>query len=110
MKAFFDDGTFSDDLDKLVASVDRWDKPIIVLPTKKGVKKAKINYISDPNTCRITFISYDYFLSKKWIADDEYDHIDFFRVDQFLMARSYGTRCGAITIKRTIKKKEEVSE
>lgn len=107
MKAFFDDGTFTEDLDKLVASSGRWNKPLIVLPLEKDVRKAKINYISDPNTCRITFISYDYFFSKKWIADDEYDHIDFFRVDQFLINKSYGVNCGAITIKRTIKKEEK---
>ena len=107
MKVFFDDDSFVKDLDKLVTSVDRWDKPLIVLPTQKDVNKAKVDYISDPNTCRITFITYDYFLSKKWIADGDFDHIDFCRVDQFLMTRSYGVKCGAMTVKRTIKKVEE---
>lgn len=102
MKAFFDDGTFTEDLDKLVASSGRWNKPLIVLPLERDVKNVHSKYDE-----KFTFISYDYFFSKKWIADDEYDHIDFFRVDQFLINKSYGVNCGALTIKRTIKKKEE---
>jgi len=108
MRVFFDDDKFSNDLDKVVAPLDKWNKPLVVLPTEKDVKTAKINYISDPNTCHVTFISFDYWLSKKWIADDDYDHIDFFRVDQAIITRCYGIRTGCMTVRRTIKKMDEV--
>lgn len=107
MRVFFDEGTYSDDLDKLVASLDRYDKPMVVMPTEGDAKRAKINYISDPNTCRITFISFEYWISKKWIADDDYDHIDFFKIDKALSMRCFGTKAGCLTVDRTLKKKFE---
>ena len=107
MKIYFDSGkSFNEDLDNLVSRLYRYDKPLVVVPTERDVQTCKINYIEDPNTCHITFISYDYWLSKKWIADDEYDHIDFFRMDQFFMTRSYGVQVGVGTMKRMMNKKE----
>ena len=111
MKVYFDDtNDFNKDLDNLVCRLDRYDKPLIVFPTEKDVQACKRNYIEDPNTCHITFISYDYWLSKKWIADDEYDHIDFFRMDQFFMSRSYGVPVGVGTMRRVKGKKKEVTD
>ena len=107
MKIYFDSGkSFNEDLDNLVGRLDRYNKPLVVVPTEKDVQACKKNYTEDPNTCHITFISYDYWLSKKWIADDEYDHIDFFRMDQFFMTRSFGVQVGVGTMRRIMNNKE----
>lgn len=107
MKVFFDDGNYVEDLDKMVASLDRFDKPMVVMPTESEAKRAKNNYSSYSDTCRITFISFDYWISKKWIADDDYDHIDFFKIDKALSMRCYGIKAGCLTVDRTLKKRVE---
>ena len=111
MKIIFDESNdFNKDLDNLVAKLDRFNNPIVVVPKEKDVKRCEDIYGSDKSTSHITFISYDYWLSKKWIADGECDHIDFFRLDQFFMSRSYGVQVGVGTLRRMMgKKKEEVN-
>lgn len=105
---YFDDSkNFNEDLERLISTLKRYDNPIVVVPTEKDANVCKRNYIEDPNARNITFISYDYWLSKKWIADGDYDHIDFFRVDQFLMSRCYGVKVGRATVKRVREKKKE---
>lgn len=107
MRLFFDEGKdFNKDLDDVVKRLDRWEKPLVVVPTDKDADRAFEVY-SGGEFAKVKFISYDYWLSKKWIADADYDHIDFFRVDQFLMARSYGVKAGCATVRRTVAKKEE---
>ncbi len=107
MRLFFDDGNdFNDDLHAIVSRLDRWEKPLVVLPTDKDAVTATKNYATTELSF-VTFISYEYWLSKKWIADDSYDHIDFVRVDQFLMSRSYGIKVGCATVRRTMSKKEK---
>ena len=105
----FDNDTFNHDLDNLVARLDKFNKPLVVLPTERDVKITKENYKTAPVE-HVTFISFDYFMSKKWLADDEYDNIDFFRIDKVLMNKSYGVHVGKATMTRTIKKKEEKDE
>lgn len=101
---YFDDSkNFNEDLDKMVSTLAKCSNPLVVLPTDKDVKTACDSY-KDGN---VTFITYDYWLSKKWIADGDYDHIDFFRVDQFLMNRCYGVKVGRATVRRVRDKKKE---
>lgn len=107
MLIYFDDGKeFFNDLWKLIEPLDKFKAPLVVLPTDKDVKVAK-EKCKDGVYKDVAFISYDYWLSKKWIADNDYDHIDFFRVDQFLMNRCFGVKAGVATIRRTIGKKEK---
>ena len=107
MLVYFDDGKdFNKELNDLVTGLNNCVTPLIVLPTEKDVRTATKEY-QGGNYDYVTFISFDYWLSKKWIADADYDHIDFFRVDQFLMARSFGVKTGVMTVKRTMKKKEK---
>lgn len=104
MKVLFNDtNDFLKDLEHLIAPLDRWNKPLVVVPTIKDVKNAEAEF----KDSHVTFISYDYFLSKKWIADDDYDHIDFARIDQFFITRSYGIKVGVGTMRRIVKKTEE---
>lgn len=110
MLVTFDESTFRKDLDSMVAHQDRFDKPLVVLPTEKDVKFARNLYGVDPEECHVTFISFDYFYSKKWVADDTYDHIDFFRLDKVLLNRSFETPVGRATVVRTKKKKAEKKE
>ena len=118
MKVFFDDGNYNDDLNKLVAALDRFDKPMVVMPSEGDVKRARREYGVEEGETHVTFISFDYWISKKWVADDDYDHIDFFKVDKALTLRSYGVKTGCLTVDRTMKKRvttevegtEEVSE
>ena len=98
---YFDDSkNFNEDLERLISTLKRYDNPIVVVPTEKDVMRCEDTYRSKENTFHITFISYDYWLSKKWIVDGEYDHIDFFRVDQFLMSRCYGWKSNCEARKR----------
>lgn len=101
----FDEKEFFTDLDNLTALQDRYNKPLVVVPTKKDVDAATKRYSGDENTSHITFIDFSYFDSKKWIADDEYDHIDIFRLDQVLIKKAYGVPIGRATIKRVRAKK-----
>ena len=110
MKVFFDDGNYNDDLDKLVAALDRYNKPMVVLPTEGEVKRARVDYGVETGETHVTFISFEYWLSKKWIADDDYDHIDFFKVDKALSMRCYGVKAGCMTVDRTMKKRQVVEE
>lgn len=104
MKIIFDDSIdFLTDLENLTAQLDRWNKPLVVVPTMKDVRNAEAKFEGS----HITFISYDYWLSKKWIVDDNYDHIDFYRIDQFFINKCYGTRVGVGTMKRIMSKKKE---
>jgi hypothetical protein len=104
MRLFFDDGKdFNKDLDAVVQRLDRWNNPLVVVPTDKDAGRANELY----SGTNVRFISYDYWLSKRWLVDDNFDHIDFFRVDQFLMSRSYGVKAGCATVRRTVAKKEE---
>lgn len=107
MVIIFDEKDFNVDLDTLVARQDRYDKPLIVLPTKKDVQLAKKRYLDDKNFSHITFIDYPYFDSKKWLADDDYDHIDIFRLDQVIIRKAYGVPVGKATVKRVRAKKKE---
>ena len=108
MKIFFDDNNdFYKDLDNLVAKQDRYDYPIIVVPTDKDAIQCGMKYSENDNTKHIRFISYDYWLSKKWIVDGDYDHIDFFRADQFFMKKCYDVPAGVATFRRIMKKKED---
>lgn len=110
MLVYFDDANdFNNDLNCLLANLETFNKPLVVLPTEKDVRIATKNH-SEDGMSHVTFISYDYWLSKKWLADGEYDHIDYFRVDQFLMSRAYGITVGAATVRRTRKKKDEKEE
>lgn len=107
MLVYFDDNKeFFNDLYKLIEPLDKYAHPLVVVPTEKDVKGA-IERCKDGIYKHVVFISYDYWLSKKWIADADYDHIDFFRVDQFLMSRAFGIKVGAATIKRTMARKEK---
>ena len=111
MKVYFDDtNDFNKDLENLLKTAKRFDRPIVVVPTEKDVKTIKQNMLNDPSVCHVTFISYDYWLSKKWIADGDYDHIDFFRIDQFFINRSFGVKVGVGTIRRIYKKVENKEE
>lgn len=103
----FNDSTFYEDMDRLVAGCDKYDKPLVVLPVERDVAKANDRYMDMPH---ITFISFDYFLSRRWIVDDNYDHIDFFRLDKVLKNKTYGTPIGIVTFERTIRKREEEEE
>ena len=108
MKVYFDSANdFMKDLDSLVAKLDRFNNPIVVVPTEKDVNACVKAYANDEATKHIIFISYDYWLSKKWIADGNYDHIDFFRMDQFFINRSYGVQVGVGTMRRMMSKKKE---
>lgn len=106
MKVFFDDSKdFKTDLEKLIEPLNRFNAPLVVLPTDKDVRMASETYEN------VTFITYDYWLSKKWIVDGDYDHIDFFRIDQFFMSRCYGVQVGVGTMRRMVSKKNnEVKE
>ena len=109
MLVYFDESNdFNKDLEKLLANLDKYSKPLVVLPTDRDVKVAKNKYADKMD--HVTFISYDYWLSKRWLVDANYDHIDYFRVDQFLMSRAFNTPVGAATVKRTRKKREDVKE
>ena len=105
MVIIFDEKEFTTDLDTLVAKQDRYDKPLIVMPSKKDVILAKKRYSDDKNFEHITFIDYPYFDSKKWLADDDYDHIDIFRLDQVIIKKAYGVPVGKATVKRVRAKK-----
>ena len=105
MKVFFDDSKeFYTDLFKLIEPLDKIKAPLVVLPTEKDVNGA-YERCKDGIYKHVTFISYDYWLSKKWIADADYDHIDFFRIDQFFIFRCYGVRVGVGTMRRMVSKK-----
>lgn len=106
MKVYFDDSNFMEDLAKVMQGCDRWDKPLIVLPTERDVRTARKEFPDFHGA----FISFDYWYSKKWIADDDYEHIDFFRVDNVLKIKSYGVRTGCMTVLRTMKKPEDKEE
>ena len=107
MRIYFDDyNDFDKDLSNLIAGLDRFNNPIVVVPTELDVTKAKKEY----ENVNVTIISYDYWLSKKWILDGEYDHIDFFRIDQFFINKSYGVKCGVGTMRRIKAKKDKEEE
>lgn len=112
MKVFFDDhNSYNEDLDMLVAGTDKYNHPIVVLPSEKDIRYCENNFGKDSNFSHVTFITYDYWLSKKWLADGEYDHIDFFRIDSFLTFRSFGVRTGMMTVRKTQRRtNEEVTE
>ena len=110
MVVIFDDLDFTSDLDTLVSKQDRFNKPLIVLPEKKDVQLAKQRYEEDMNITHITFIDYRYFDSKKWLADDEYDHIDIFRLDQVILRKAHGVPVGKVTVKRVWPKKDRKKE
>lgn len=106
MVFYFDDkGDFIEDLKVLVSKTTHFSNPVIVVPNERDVITAKKELV-DAN---VTFISYDYWLSKKWLLDGNYDHFDFFRVDQFFMSRCYNIKVGKATVKR-IKRKVENKE
>lgn len=110
MKVFFDDGKdFFSDLWKLIETLDKFKNPLVVVPTEKDAKSAT-EKCKDGVYKFVTFISYDYWLSKKWIADMDYDHVDFFRMDQFFITKSFGVPVGVGTMRRMMsrKVKEEV--
>lgn len=107
MIVFFDDKKdFYEDLNELVARLDKYDHPLVVVPLDKDARQCTKEYGKDENFRHITFISYDYWLSKKWLSEN-YDHIDFFRADQFFIRKSYDVQVGCMTVRRTMKKKEE---
>lgn len=108
MVVIFDDLDFTTDLDTLVSKQDRYNKPLVVLPDAKDVTQARIRYSDKLN--HITFIDSKYFDSRKWLADDDYDHIDIFRLDQIVLRKAYGVPVGKVTVKRVRPKKtkEEV--
>ena len=110
MLVTFDESTFRKDLDSMVAHQDRYNKPLVVLPTEKDVKYARTTYGQDTEECHVTFISFDYFYSKKGVADDTYDHIDFFRLDKVVLNRSFETPVGRATVVRTKKKAKKEEE
>lgn len=104
MKVFFDDkNDFYKDLDNLVKKQNRYSNPIIVVPTDKDAVLCTEKYKEHG----ITFMSYDYWLSKKWLVDGNYDHIDFFRADQFFIKKSYDAVAGVATFRRIMKKEED---
>ena len=107
MKIFFDDNKeFFNDLWRLVERLDKYTAPLVVVPTEKDARIAR-EKCTDGIYKDVAFISYDYWLSRKWIADANYDHIDFFRMDQFFMSRSYGVPVGIGTMRRISKKVKE---
>ena len=107
MKVFFDDkNDFNKDLEELVKKQDRFLCPLVVVPTDKDVKKAQAKYAGGKYG-NVTFIDYDYWLSKQWVVDADYDHIDFFRADQFFMDRCFRVQAGVMTVRRVIAKKEK---
>lgn len=103
MRIFFDDGKFVEDLEKVIAPLDKYNAPLVVVATEKDAERAKNAFGDDEH---ITFISFDYWYSKKWLADNDYDHIDFFRLDKALAFKSFGIKVGCATIKRMIAKVE----
>lgn len=108
MKVFFDDkGDFMEDLDALVQKQTKFKTPIIVVPEDNDVATAKRRYEACSDYSHVTFISYNYWLSKQWVVDGDYDHIDFFRIDQFFINRSFGTKVGIGTMRRVIANKKE---
>lgn len=106
----FDDKDFATDLETLVSRQNKYDKPLIVLPTKKDVEFAKKKFLTGDKESKITFIDYPYFDSKKWLTDDDYDHIDIFRLDQVILRKACGISVGRATIKRVIAKKHKKEE
>ena len=107
MLVYFDDGKdFNKELKDLISGLGKYVAPLVVLPTEKDVRTATKEY-EGGDYDHVTFISYDYWYSKKWLADGDYDHIDFFRADQFFINRSFGVKTGVVTIRRTMKKKEK---
>lgn len=101
----FDEKEFLTDLDNLVAMQNRYNKPLVVVPTKKDVESATTRYSEDVNSGHLTFIDYSYFDSKMWITDNDYDHIDFFRLDQVVIKKALGVPVGRATVKRVRSKK-----
>jgi hypothetical protein len=106
MKIIFDStNDFYKDLDNVIARLDRFNNPLVVVPEEKDVKNCEKRY----EDSHVSFISYDYWLSKKW-AGDGYDHIDFFRIDQFFMSRSFRIPVGVGTMRRMVSKKKVEKE
>lgn len=100
----FEDGAdFNKGLDALVSTQEKWAKPIVVLPKEEDVAAAIIKY----ENSKIRFMSYDFWLTKQWLLDDNYDHIDFYRADMFFIGKSFGVTVGKATVKRIFKKKED---
>ena len=111
MKVFFDSQeNFMKDLEAILIPLDKFDNPLVVLPTERDTRICTREFGKDDKYKHITFISYEYWLSKKWVADGEYDNIDFFKIDKFLRMRSYGTRVGCATVDRTMSKKPKEEE
>ncbi len=103
MKVFFDDkNDFNLDLEELVKNQGRYKHPLIVVPTEKDAKRSKEKFSNE----NIDFIDYDTWLSKEWVLGD-YDHIDFFRADQFFMDRCFRVQVGVMTVRRIMARKDK---
>lgn len=103
MKVFFDDkNDFNLDLDELVKKQGRFQYPLIVVPSERDAKRAAEKY----EKSGVSFIDYDKWLSKEWVVAP-YDHIDFFRADQFFMDRCFRVPAGVMTIRRTMVRKDK---
>lgn len=102
----FDEKGFLEDLDTLVSGQKRFKKPLVVVPTDKDRDAAAKRYADSG----VTFIDYHYFDSKKWLTDDDYDHIDIFRIDQVVIKKAHGIPVGRATVKRVLNKKKDNKE
>lgn len=108
MLVCFDEKSFLEDLDTLVSGQKRFKNPLVVVPTEKDKDAATRRYAD--SGIDVTFIDYAYFDSKKWITDDDYDHIDIFRLDQVVIKKAHGIPVGRATVKRVLNKKKDNKE